>query len=62
MPEHYARATNEALDNQVVPFPIDVNVQDIFLYWHARAEDDGANRWLRNNIVPLFDTSQVSAF
>jgi DNA-binding transcriptional LysR family regulator len=61
MPEHYARATNETLDNQVVPFPIDVNVQDIFLYWHARAEDDGANCWIRDNIISLFDTERISA-
>ena len=51
MPELYARATNEPLANQLIPFPIPVSAHDIFLYWHASAENDPANRWLRDNII-----------
>lgn len=54
MPERYARATNEPLGNQLIPFPIDINARDIFLYWHASAENDPANRWLRENIIASF--------
>jgi DNA-binding transcriptional LysR family regulator len=51
MPELYARATNEPLANQLIPFPIQVSAHDIFLYWHASAENDPANRWLRDNVI-----------
>jgi DNA-binding transcriptional LysR family regulator len=55
MPERYARATNGPLDNQLIPFPIAVSAHDIFLYWHAGADNDPANRWLRENIIATFD-------
>ncbi len=54
MPERYARATNGPLGNQLIPFPMEVSAHDIFLYWHASAEHDQANRWLRNNIIATF--------
>ncbi|OGB25498.1 MAG: LysR family transcriptional regulator [Burkholderiales bacterium RIFCSPLOWO2_02_FULL_57_36] len=54
MPERYARATNDPLENQIVPFPIDIPAHDIFLYWHASAENDHANRWLREQLVASF--------
>jgi DNA-binding transcriptional LysR family regulator len=57
MPEHFAHLTNQALNNQLLPFPIDVVAQDIFLYWHANAEHDRANQWLRENIAATFQTS-----
>ncbi len=54
MPERYARATNGPLGNQLIPFPADISAHDIFLYWHASAEHDPANRWLRDNILATF--------
>lgn len=51
MPERYARSTNAALGNQLVPFPIEVSAHDIFLYWHASTEHDQANRWLRDQLM-----------
>lgn len=54
MPERYARSTNGPLGNQLIPFPIEVSAHDIFLYWHASAENDQANRWLRENIIASF--------
>lgn len=55
MPERYARATNGLLGNQLIPFPIAVSAHDIFLYWHASADNDPANRWLRDAIIATFD-------
>jgi DNA-binding transcriptional LysR family regulator len=54
MPERYAQSTNMPLENQIVPFPLDISSQDIFLYWHASADNDPANRWLREQIVDSF--------
>ena len=54
MPERYARATNDPLENQIVPFPIDIPAHDIFLYWHSSADNDHANRWLREQILVSF--------
>ena len=54
MPERYARASNGPLGNQLIPFPIEISAHDIFLYWHASAEHDPANRWLRDNIIATF--------
>jgi DNA-binding transcriptional LysR family regulator len=57
MPEHYARFANEPLANQLIPFPMEMTAHDIFLYWHASAENDQANRWLRDNIIASFQTT-----
>lgn len=54
MPERYARTANEPLGNQLITFPIEVSAHDIFLYWHASAEHDQANRWLRDNVLASF--------
>ncbi|MES2258212.1 MAG: LysR family transcriptional regulator [Pseudomonadota bacterium] len=57
MPESYAGTTNALLGNQVVPFPVDIPAQDIFLYWHASADNDPANRWLREQVIAAFQHS-----
>lgn len=57
MPERYARSTNAPLANQLIPFPIEVSAHDLFLYWHASAEHDPANEWLRNNLIASFNAS-----
>jgi DNA-binding transcriptional LysR family regulator len=54
MPERYARPINEALGNQLVPFPGDMSAHDLYLYWHASADNDLANQWLREQIIALF--------
>lgn len=33
--------------NQVLPFPVAIAPLESYLYWHARAEDDPACRWLK---------------
>lgn len=54
MPERFSRATNAPLDNQIQPFPIELSAPDIFLYWHASADNDPANLWLRERICATF--------
>lgn len=51
MPEGYAKLLNEHFDHRIVPLPFDVPPLDTFLYWHANADDDPANRWLRAQLL-----------
>ena len=41
-------------DRVIVPFPIELPAQDLFLYWHASAENDPASQWLREQICRSF--------
>ena len=50
MAEPYARIVNEPFGNRIVPAPIPFPPMDSYLYWHAGAEEDPANRWLRRMI------------
>lgn len=47
MPRHYAAILNVELGNRLLPFPIDAPAFDTYLYWHANADGDPANAWLR---------------
>lgn len=43
--------------NKLVPLPEGLNMPDgadIYLYWHATADGDTDNRWLRQNLVEIF--------
>jgi len=51
MPEQYARTLNGWFEHRIVPLPFDVPRIDMYLYWHATADDDSANRWLRAQFV-----------
>jgi DNA-binding transcriptional LysR family regulator len=51
MPQHYARIVNAELDNRLLPFPLKVPAFDSYLYWHANADADPANAWLRQQLV-----------
>jgi DNA-binding transcriptional LysR family regulator len=51
MPERYARAANQHLDNRILPFPADMPPFDVYLYWHANVDGDPANRWLREQLI-----------
>jgi DNA-binding transcriptional LysR family regulator len=51
MPEQQARITNREFDNQILPLPLDGPSLDAFLYWHANADADPANRWLREQVL-----------
>ena len=63
MPERYALDANRALDNQVVPFPLSVPANDVYMYWHANAENEPGNVWLRSQIKSCFfpETSSSSS-
>jgi DNA-binding transcriptional LysR family regulator len=47
MGERYARMLNADVRNRILPLPIDAPTLDSYLYWHASADNDAANRWLR---------------
>lgn len=54
MPERYAHITNASLDNRIVPLPLELPATDLYLYWHASAENDPANSWLRQQISQAY--------
>jgi DNA-binding transcriptional LysR family regulator len=53
MPERYARILNAQFSNQLLPFPLKVPAFDSFLYWHANADADPANLWLRELLLGI---------
>ena len=50
MPERYAGSANAALGNRLLPFPLATPANDLYLYWHANADAEPGNRWLREQI------------
>jgi DNA-binding transcriptional LysR family regulator len=54
LPAHVAEAWSRLVKVKVHPMPIPLPSFDVSLYWHARVENDAANRWLRNAMVELF--------
>jgi DNA-binding transcriptional LysR family regulator len=54
MAERYARIVNRLFRNRVLPFPLEVPDYDAYLYWHANADADPANRWLRKLLMEAF--------
>lgn len=50
MPQRYARILNAQFGNRLLPFPLEVPAFDSYLYWHANAEADPANMWLRQQL------------
>lgn len=54
MPEQYARIVNRNMPNRVLPLPLAMPPLDAYLYWHADADRDPANRWLREQLATVF--------
>ena len=54
MPQRYARILNAQFGNQLLPFPLEVPAFDTYIYWHANADADPANEWLRQQLINLF--------
>jgi DNA-binding transcriptional LysR family regulator len=54
MPERFALVANAHLNNAVHPFPMKISKFGVYLYWHASAQADPENRWLREQIFELF--------
>jgi DNA-binding transcriptional LysR family regulator len=56
IPEHYAEMLNTGFDHRLYPFPLKSLQQlEIHMYWHESAENDPANRWLREQIKKVVD-------
>ena len=55
MPESYARIASRMFDNQLVALPFEMPAMDAYLYWHANAEAEPANRWLREQLMLSFE-------
>jgi DNA-binding transcriptional LysR family regulator len=51
MPDRYARTLNGWFGHRIIQLPFDVPPLDMYLYWHATAEDDSANFWLRSQFA-----------
>jgi hypothetical protein len=53
MSDRYAQILNKHFGNQLLPFPLRAPVYDMFIYWHADADSDPANKWLREQLFSL---------
>jgi DNA-binding transcriptional LysR family regulator len=51
MPERYAGLLAGGSAVRVLAMPLKVPALDLYLYWHDRAHEDPANRWLRDRVV-----------
>jgi len=51
MPQRHARILNAQFGNRLLPFPLKVPAFDTYLYWHANADGDPANAWLREQVA-----------
>jgi len=49
--EYTASDLNKLYANRVFPCPFPVRAHDNYLYWHANADEDPANRWLRAQLA-----------
>jgi DNA-binding transcriptional LysR family regulator len=48
---------NAQFGNQLLAFPLKVPAFDTYLYWHANADSDPANAWLRQQLGHALRTS-----
>ncbi len=55
MPEQYARVANAQYDNVLHTFPMSPAQMDVHLYWHAAADQDPTNQWLRQRMLDQLD-------
>lgn len=54
LPARVAEAWSRLVKVKVHPLPVPLPSFDVSLYWHARVENDAANRWLRSAMLALF--------
>lgn len=50
MPRRYASLLSAQFGNRLLPFPLKVPAFDTYIYWHANADRDPANEWLRKEL------------
>ena len=60
MTEPLARILVKSSAAQVLPLPLKMPSFDTFLYWHAHAEEDPANRWLRAQLLDALEGARAS--
>ena len=60
MPQRHARILNTQFGNQLLPFPLKVSAFDTYLYWHANADGDPANIWLRRQLIKALQPSRFA--
>ena len=58
MPQRHAGMLNAQFGNQLLDFPLKVPAFDTYLYWHANADSDPANAWLRQQLIDALRTSR----
>jgi hypothetical protein len=56
MGERYIPLLSGGLRTETVAFPFRVPTLDLYLYWHASADGNAANRWLRGLVMDAFRT------
>lgn len=61
MPQSHARTLNRHFGNRLLTFPIETPAYDTYLYWHADAETDPANRWLRERLLGAVQAHGIAA-
>jgi DNA-binding transcriptional LysR family regulator len=54
LPQSHAEAMRSLVDLQILPLPLYVPRRSLRLSWHAAAERDPGNQWLRGIVVALF--------
>lgn len=59
MPGRLASFIETDPDYQVLPLPLDISPQEVFLYWHENMHSDPANRWLRERLVRIFQAADL---
>jgi len=59
MPQRHARILNALFGNRLLPFPLKVPAFDTYLYWHASADGDPANAWLRQQLIGALRSSRA---
>jgi DNA-binding transcriptional LysR family regulator len=53
MSESYARILNKHFGNQLLAFPLKAPLYNMYVYWHTDADNDPANKWLREQLLVL---------
>jgi DNA-binding transcriptional LysR family regulator len=59
MPQRHAGILNAKFGNRLLPFPLKVPAFDTYLYWHAAADGDPANAWLRQQLISALGASRL---
>lgn len=55
----YAALLSREANFQILPFPAQIAPLDSYLYWHARAEDDPACRWMKALLLEVLSDGAV---